>query len=98
MSFKNKDRLTSQIRYLSLGFTKPSKMVVSAYTKNILKTFLFQVTLFTMVSDFHITDMFLDFHICYLEIGLQKYTPNILGSQYICYWSNIDGFIRHYPK
>ena len=77
-------------------------MVVSAYTKNILKTFLFQVTLFTMVSDFHITDLFFYFQTflvyAFLEIGLQKYTPNILGSQYICYWSNIDGFIRHYPK
>ena len=76
-------------------------MVVSAYTQNILKTFLFQVTLFTMVSDFPITDLFFHlkpFGICYSETALQKYTQNVAGSQYICYWSNIDGFIRHYPK
>ena len=73
-------------------------MVVSAYTQNILKTFMFQVTLFTMVSDFPITDSFLFYFICHSDIALQKYIQNVLGSQYICYWSNIDGFVRHYPK
>ena len=77
-------------------------MVVSAYTQNILKTVLFQVTLFTMVSDFPITDFFFIlkhiFGIWYSETFFRKCRQNFSGSQYISYWSNIDGFVRNYPK